>query len=963
VMQPTSEAEPGAQPRLQALRSWLRVDAGGSVAGTKPVREELLWSAGSVTTSAHVADDELGPAITSSARAEAHAQQKSDEETTEPEPFVLDVGRMPDAYITLNQDFRPPRQTSTQATVLAELHANASTASAAALSGTLELMEALRENLHPTLHELTSEELLERFKWEFEHLQLFHNAPTSPDNDLELFRESGYNSSYLPGQHNGSDDSPVLSSLYSGVLQNSCVRQAIGGPQRAPNGYPPKFTWMGMPESAYGTKDDDDGFEKMQYTLREANECFLFNANNLWKDPSGNAIYGGMTWVLSPETTKGRLIVAPGDTGFVYAMTEGGGYGGIDVPFPGFGTEDHWYHLLAFHVALLNVNDRFSNDDAPAWKYSLADVFNHWYAPDDGNEPSYDGAWPYFEILLAGHAHLPEDLHFGIAQYGGVDILPGSEEAMPDTTVDRGDDDEFDHSGAFGTSPTAHHAGMFGSHAGNELRSFMGANGRPLLWNQMSYDTMLLDPLVIQLANGRIQPECTQEDVDLFNESWTGENDATNKSYSAQQQRFEKLVTSVPSRLKLTYLSWDTREACADVEADSTTLAIGVNGEGECVYYKTDGPAPTKWELFNDGSCALSADPLRAVYATEAECEAATTRWKCVQVEAQYGPGTAVAYCMPSTTELGAAEFGSVSSCEAACLPPDSTLVSVQAAAVGRRSAAMQDQEEVEELIAELTAQWLAGTPDNELSQAGLLVHVLDSGGQFGPEVKNAEDWIGRTTGEHLWKMVGRPDLQPSLSRANYTDRVSTSIINRAFNETYHPGLAWTVGTPTEQAVAAAMLDYRYLPTIVLDETAVDNRFSCCYPNDGGSMAVLCTPLGGDDSCVPGCRLQSDRGLELGSDLMAFSKEQLKDCLEAQVAASTNGMDEYNEVILDTWRNGGWSLAERTPRALFIDVRASAAGMQLAWDVQAAIQADTGVLYPLLTYDGMTEAPFAVAKK
>ena len=113
-------------------------------------------------------------------------------------------------------------------------------------------------------------------------------------------------------------------------------------------------------------KDDDDGFEKMQYTLREANECFLFNANNLWKDPSGNAIYGGMTWVLSPETTKGRLIVAPGDTGFVYAMTEGGGYGGIDVPFPGFGTEDHWYHLLAFHVALLNVNDRFSNDDAPA---------------------------------------------------------------------------------------------------------------------------------------------------------------------------------------------------------------------------------------------------------------------------------------------------------------------------------------------------------------------------------------------------------------------------------------------------------------------------------------------------------------------------------------------------------------------------------------------------------------------
>jgi len=43
-------------------------------------------------------------------------------------------------------------------------------------------------------------------------------------------------------------------------------------------------------------------------TLRGANNCMLFNANNLLKTSFGNVEYGGITFVLNKQALHGRLF-------------------------------------------------------------------------------------------------------------------------------------------------------------------------------------------------------------------------------------------------------------------------------------------------------------------------------------------------------------------------------------------------------------------------------------------------------------------------------------------------------------------------------------------------------------------------------------------------------------------------------------------------------------------------------
>lgn len=189
----------------------------------------------------------------------------------------------------LIQQFRPPVQTRTQAKVAAELTVSAANKSTAARAQVLQKMGSahLRTRLHPSLRTLSNEALLERFAWEFDHLQLFHNAPTSKRNGEEI-------SAAENGGH--SDDSPVDASIANGYLQNPCHRQAVGAKISGPVGYTPFYIWMGMPASAYGTKYS----EKTFYTLRQANECLLFSANNLLKAPAGSATCDGPRFGRSP---------------------------------------------------------------------------------------------------------------------------------------------------------------------------------------------------------------------------------------------------------------------------------------------------------------------------------------------------------------------------------------------------------------------------------------------------------------------------------------------------------------------------------------------------------------------------------------------------------------------------------------------------------------------------------------
>lgn len=229
----------------------------------------------------------------------------------------------------LFQAYRPPRQTPAQLAVMANISNWAKSQSAAARPWVLEYVGSamVRARLHPWLQGLSNEDLLERFEWEFEHLMIFHNAPSTDQDALESIVH---------------DDSPISATISNGVLQNPCIRQAIGGPEADGYLYASYYEDMGLNRSALGT----DSF----FTLRQANECFLFSANNLQRKALGNTYYGAITYVLNRAALKDRLLVEAWDAGNMQTMVNETG-----LRFPGYGTPDDWLHLVQMHEALFNL--------------------------------------------------------------------------------------------------------------------------------------------------------------------------------------------------------------------------------------------------------------------------------------------------------------------------------------------------------------------------------------------------------------------------------------------------------------------------------------------------------------------------------------------------------------------------------------------------------------------------------
>jgi hypothetical protein len=107
---------------------------------------------------------------------------------------------------------------------MANITSFAKNRSAAARPWVLEYMgsPAVRSRLHSSLSSLSNEQLLERFTWEMERLPIFHNAPAS---DLDFYENCYENVAML------CDDTPVDATVYNGYLQNSCIRETLGGPQ------------------------------------------------------------------------------------------------------------------------------------------------------------------------------------------------------------------------------------------------------------------------------------------------------------------------------------------------------------------------------------------------------------------------------------------------------------------------------------------------------------------------------------------------------------------------------------------------------------------------------------------------------------------------------------------------------------------------------------------------------------
>jgi hypothetical protein len=143
-------------------------------------------------------------------------------------------------------------------------------------------------------------------------------------------------------------------------------------------------------------------------TLRESNNCMMYNANNLRKTSIGNTNqFGAITYVLNEQALAGRSFWEPVDGGmydlFQYIPPF------LFRPYPAQGTiyPPAFYHLLQPHEDVFDMGGGYK---------TIATVFNSWWVP---GAPMATGAVagtsmmdgnPYFEVMVNGNALIPEDL-------------------------------------------------------------------------------------------------------------------------------------------------------------------------------------------------------------------------------------------------------------------------------------------------------------------------------------------------------------------------------------------------------------------------------------------------------------------------------------------------------------------------------------------------------------------------
>lgn len=234
-----------------------------------------------------------------------------------------------------------------------------------------------------------------------------------------------------------------------------------------------------------------------------------------------------------------------------------------------YGTHDHFYHLVQPNERVLGID----------W----ARLMNRWWVPGipvPTGWPAFN-SYPYFEYNHFGALHLPEDILYITMKF----------------------------STSFGAT------GFWGTELGELAQSFLRKHNRPLVWANTEDGGMIIDPTVGNINGSRI----SSKDISDFRKHW-------NSKIS-----FEDLYQSVPPYLQLHYQSWNNKAACEAVEASPDNMVMGVDGEGNCVYWKWTSSA-TKYECALDGTCFKSSSA-RAIYSSEEECEShcGKGKWSCIQ--------------------------------------------------------------------------------------------------------------------------------------------------------------------------------------------------------------------------------------------------------------------------------------------------------------------------------------------
>ena len=256
-------------------------------------------------------------------------------------------------------------------------------------------------------------------------------------------------------------------------------------------------------------------------------------------------------------------------------------------------------------------------------------------------------------------------------------------------------------------------------------------------------------------------------------------------------------------------------------------------------------------------------------------------------------------------------------------------------------------------LVDELNRHWSDGGPSDQLSAAGVLVHILDGKG-----IDHISGFANTTDGlppppQFLWDSFGRPNRA-----LPYGDRMSASLLSRHTPNVYSPF----------NIRVLRQANFSYLPGVILDASIARPRLSCCYPFDPVSVSVRCAQFGGDATCTPGCAFAESAPSYTKRLTRAHRPADLATCMlgsqalhsqrEADAGARRAGIRAklYNELVFDVATD--WS-AERDSGAViafFLERPASEAALGLARSLR-----DLQPRLPLLRYDRhATETPFSV---
>uniref|UniRef100_A0A7S0J220 Uncharacterized protein n=1 Tax=Calcidiscus leptoporus TaxID=127549 RepID=A0A7S0J220_9EUKA len=311
-------------------------------------------------------------------------------------------------------------------------------------------------------------------------------------------------------------------------------------------------------------------------------------------------------------------------------------------------------------------------------------------------------------------------------------------------------------------------------------------------------------------------------------------------------------------------------------------------------------------------------------------------------------------------------------------------------------------------LVAKLNWQWAQGAPADDITKAGLLVHVLDGMGINGRGFYDpfAKKHTGLPpVGEKLWYMVGRAQIESSRAKLNKTmaklashalsARASCSIISRSYPFHFSPH--------NMQMLRAG---YGRMPHLILNTNATEvrRRVSCCYSMDVGTLGMALSNqsetcefsrltgrpilrMGGkhEVSCpmrkLPGCVTKplfilpthSKSGACKGGRCHKGPFPRLRSCLlhmdipscslEAASLPPSRPLHycarAYNEVVLDISLGGQWDM-RKMATALGINHDASNASISLARAVHCAAASD-GVHVPLLWYnESAASEPYSI---